>query len=183
MRTAYEDTIDIQTQEVTEERTGPHFLRIVRRYWSEEQDQLLKRLHTEGESNTEIARRLGRTERAIHTRKWVIGIACGRHPQVWGKDEKTRLWQMREAGVSFEAIADALQRSVKSVESKHTQVRLAHLNRGTRGRPTDVDYRMAERNARPEYSVGYAPTLSQTLFGDPPPGRSALDQRRAGGRS
>lgn len=148
--------------------------------WSAEEGQILRQLHAEGASDPEIAALVKRTSHAVSNRKLILKIA-GRHPpKVWTAAELARFLEMREANYSFDAIGKEIGRSAKAVECKHAQLRAELMHTQAQALKADEALRLAERLARADSAPHHRLSLSQVLFGDPPPGRSALDQRRQG---
>lgn len=88
----------------------------------------------------------------------------------WSEDELATVVRMRQAGNSIARVAIVLERELGSVESKvgnlHTEI---NGPRKCRARPPVARRVCASRSE----------LVTATLMGDPPPGRSALDQRQA----
>jgi hypothetical protein len=117
---------------------------------------------------------------AFANRQWSsqeISIAAamyqGRFTDIHGEDGPARA---RTA--VFDAIAQRLKRNHMAVWQRFRD-HGPSFNAG--GRATTVSsYAMAERSARAEAS--YLRDLTASVFGDPPPGYSALDRRQQGPR-
>lgn len=85
----------------------------------------------------------------------------------WGDEQNASLLRMKESGKTLSEIADVFGCSVKAVHEAHIRLRAKTLVAagGTVGR----------RETRPQHT-----SITAEFFGDPLPGRSALDQMRAG---
>ncbi|XUM25071.1 hypothetical protein ACRAVF_33950 (plasmid) [Bradyrhizobium oligotrophicum S58] len=117
----------------------------------------------------------------------------------WTDNDVDVLVTMAEAGAQWAAIAAALTRSPVGCQAKWRELRtpeqraltrvakIADLNAAATTaapRARHCDSRDAEimiaRQAPPRLPAQPPRSLTAAVLGDPPPGRSALDQRRAG---
>lgn len=95
----------------------------------------------------------------------------------WAADELERLKELNQMGVYQRDAAEDLGRSVNAIQQQSKRLGLSWKPRPAERRP------MASSEAR-EPAI-FVPTfihsnLTARLCGDPPPGRSALDQRGQG---
>lgn len=95
----------------------------------------------------------------------------------WTVAEKAELERRRDSGAAFEAIARDLGRPLPTVKAKYFD-----LKRYKRETVQSQPQREAEARAEAARASLLVPTsLTALVFGDPLPGRSALDKRHGGG--
>jgi hypothetical protein len=110
-----------------------------------------------------------------------------RDPKRWTDSEWLTARRMKVADATAEQIAEALGRTIESVRSKFKNHGLPPprlVSRPVDPAATEDDAparrvdasALADRDARAAASRGR--TLTQSIFGDPPPGFSALDRKR-----
>lgn len=89
------------------------------------------------------------------------------HGQEWSVEEIQRLIDLRREGRTYADIGEALGRSKHSIVCKAANIR-----------PMIVEQSQKPRQAIPAARpMSRSEAFTSRLFGDPPPGRSALDQR------
>ena len=148
--------------------------------WSAEERALLRELHDDNVPVAEIAAQVGRSESMV-----VAGIAwLARHRErlagnrargPWLASEDAKILAMRADGESVAAIADEVRRTVSSVRA-----RLITLQDRARAEEFYAQDRAMKFSTAYFLSSDIRPaSLTAALLGDPLPGRSALDQRRA----
>src|SRR4051794_9132676 len=104
------------------------------------------------------------------------------HKLVWTHARWSRAKHMRAAGLSNEEIVEAVGLTVRQVGAKFYNQHYVRARRvSAAGMVITLrvpDRALAERDGRNEASQ--TRTLTQIIFGDPPPGYSALDKKRQG---
>lgn len=100
----------------------------------------------------------------------------------WTHAEISKLRAMHARGSTKEQIADALGRPLAGVDSKARSLALYWRKDKSAGwRTSDAELlQQAKRLIPPSTRHG---SLTAFIMGDPPPGRSALDQKRGNGSS
>lgn len=104
------------------------------------------------------------------------------HRKIWTPAKWRRAQRMKAAGAEMGEIAEALHFTQTQVTQRFYNQRYV---RAPRTSPAGIvisvkasDIALAEREARAEAARLRTPT--QIIFGDPPPGYSALDKKRQG---
>ena len=92
--------------------------------------------------------------------------------KAWTEEDHRRLCAMVEDGQSWKEIGIALGRTEQACYTHH---RRGHVPRGPKNRRRSLDSAFQARQAIAELPPR---SLTAEFFGDPLPGRSALDQRR-----
>lgn len=95
----------------------------------------------------------------------------------WTMAEEDQVRELVAAGATASEAAKRLKRGMEAVRGKAANMGLKFAS-GRKGRPSEADIREKEDFIRPA-PARYA-SRTAMIFGDPPIGRSALDQR--GGR-
>lgn len=132
-----------------------------------------------GHTCDQIAELTGRHRASIRSKLVALGVPFKQlTKQLWTEDEISTAVAMRASGATFEDISKAIGRSAAAAREKLTTVGL-HEPEVTR--LIDIDPRpspelLAARAYR--YEMAARRTLSEMLLGDPPPGFSALDEKR-----
>lgn len=146
------------------------------RPWHAEEVGYLRDAVARKETHASIAERLNRTESAVTAKVFHMGWSTPREfavtPQgtfCWTEDEYRRAVNMRADGLTCKEVGLAIGRSEKAVRQK-----MLYFDPPI-GRPTEL---MLLRRDRRE-DASYRRDLTGTLCGDPPPGYSALDRKRA----
>jgi DNA-directed RNA polymerase specialized sigma24 family protein/uncharacterized protein YerC len=93
-------------------------------HWTPEEDEALRKMYRGRVKRSEIAKALGKNERAVGRRAVRIG-ATKRH--YWTPEEDDQLLQMIEAGEPYKTIAEALGRSVLACHARVTALGLRPL--------------------------------------------------------
>lgn len=107
--------------------------------------------------------------------------AYERNDERWTEEENTDLVRRADAGESYQEIGRVLNRTGWACKAQY-----GILKRGGTARLNQIDLaRQADREAREEAirqaRAAWQPqSITAWLLGDPRPGRSALDQKRAG---
>jgi transposase len=105
-------------------------------------------------------------------------VKPGTKTQYWTEEEHAQLMRLVRQGKKWPEVAAILGRSVSAVQTRHHD-----FKDGGGFRRTDrANYQIAEA-ARAEVAMLEHKTLTAAFFGDPLPGRSALDRKSAEGRA
>lgn len=153
--------------------------------WTPEQFTTLEQMHGEGHTWLEIVSACGHTKRSCQTtlsrlrRDRLIGKTTVTGHSGWSAAQDAEMIHLREVEkLVWNSIDNRVGRSLGASQSRYSRL-LAAAGREvkTRGRP-DLEL-LRERDARKHMEH---PTLTAAFFGDPLPGRSALDEYRAAGR-
>lgn len=166
-----------------------------RRYWNDEEVALLLQLRMDDVSHAAIAKVLGRTEHSCHLKLAHIdrvaqrraeliaaGIEPKRQPNGWSEEECADLIRMRELErMGYEAIGAKLNRGAKLCALKYRTLRPLPDNQRKKSKKSEPTHwvpqaQIIDRDAR---KVLAHRSLTSAFFGDPLPGRSALDRRSA----
>jgi len=110
--------IQAKHYKIRREEAGPHY-----RHWTEAEDDALRQLTKEGIPDRYIARRLGREESAVLTRKYLIGIRGRGAYRKWRADDIKRLREMMGRGMSYKSMAAALGRGYNSVKNMAIKIK------------------------------------------------------------
>jgi hypothetical protein len=159
-----------------------------RRYWTGEQDAMLLRMRSDGVPHADIADALGdRTESACVKRmdklnRRAASAASGEKPKAaprpFSDEDVATLLRMRDVeGREFSEIDAALGRNPGVSCQKYRQIKglQAPPRRMDEVRNADVPAEcVADRDER--FALSHA-SITSAFFGDPLPGRSALDLR------
>lgn len=139
------------------------------RRWRQHEIDVLQECRARGEHEyRRIAQELGRSICAVQNKILALRLGEGAHER-WTQKDYEVARDMLAAGHDHEAIAARIGRSVSGVKQKLALVPQAS------GRPTEL---MLLRRDRRE-DASYRRDLTGMLCGDPPPGYSALDRKRA----
>lgn len=94
----------------------------------------------------------------------------------WSKDELDRLLYLRDVkAMSWPPIAEDLGRTKRSCQSRYWDIVNNRRRKALDGVTT------IERKIHPSLNTNHYSSLTAMIFGDPLPGRSALDQMKASG--
>lgn len=149
--------------------------------WTPEEFATLEKMHGENHGWPEIAQACGHTKRSCQTtlsrlrRDRLIGKTPVTGHFGWSPAQDAEMIHLREIEkLVWSSVDNRLGRSLGSSQSRYSRL-LAAAGREvqTRGRPDPALLRERDSYKRLEHS-----TLTAAFFGDPLPGRSALDERR-----
>lgn len=131
-----------------------------------------------GLSCAEIGRRVGINRSTVRTLLIPRGVSFRKSETFWTDQELAAAARMTEQGCSFSEIGKALGRSAEAVRNKMND---SGLHESEQPKVHIVDLRpsqevLAARERK--YELEAKRTLGAILMGDPPPGFSALDQKR-----
>ena len=91
--------------------------------WSERETDYLRKAYALGQTDTEIAADLGRTEDSVKNKRWRIGLESGnkkcRH---WTMTEDRKLIKLAKLGVSCSDIAKTIGRSPEGVQRRKSRL-------------------------------------------------------------
>ena len=88
-----------------------------RRDWTPQDDQIIK-TNMDSMTHAEIAKRIGRTKRAIDQRIQKLDLAKKRPNKRFTPEEITQIKKMRATKTNIQQIANSLSRSYQSVAAK-----------------------------------------------------------------
>lgn len=159
----------------------------VRINWSQPEDALLLRLHGEGLEWELIAMRFPRHTKAACQARRALLRSKNKDPQRvpqpqrrWSDDDNADLVRRGDAGEPFEKIGESLSRTRWACKVQYHALKRAKVERPV----TKQTLREASliKAAETRIHVAALPPRSLTaeFCGDPLPGRSALDRKRAG---
>lgn len=117
--------------------------------WTPAEYETAKAMRSKGASNAEIARKIGRTAKAVEQKLAQPARAMKLRP--WSPAEDAMMRKNRAAGWTFRRIAEAMGRPVKTVESRATAIGLPRLVN------CDHAARAAASHASLLNRIGYAP--------------------------
>lgn len=147
--------------------------------WSPKLDAELIALYESHMDFEVIAKKICRSTSSIYSRLWRLRKKCGGlrpRPGMWTVQETERAKQFSREGLTYKQIAKKLGRTDRSVRYKLREGREKILRIVTDPKieiPAHVE-RDLDRRCATHYS-----NLTAAVFGDPLPGFSALDRRRA----
>jgi hypothetical protein len=166
--------------------------------WKPKEDaDLLRLAEEEGYSGEQLGEHFGVTKRSAEQRLYQIRRSmranageqpCGR-PRPWTEFDNERLMaavgpDQRFSDKAFKPIAQALNRSPTACRTQYRLLKAAAVlaearaSRAPRQHQTRAEMAAAAKAAR--HGVAEPLTLTAEIFGDPRPGQSALDKKRAG---
>jgi hypothetical protein len=94
--------------------------------WSERETDYLRKAYALGQTDTEIAADLGRTEESVKTKRWRIGLESNdRNYKYWSPVEDRKLIKLAKLGVSCSDIAKTIGRSPEGVQQRKIRLKKA----------------------------------------------------------
>jgi DNA-directed RNA polymerase specialized sigma24 family protein len=94
--------------------------------WSERETDYLRKAYALGQTDTEIAADLGRTEDSVRTKRWRIGLESNdRNFKYWSPVEDRKLIKLAKLGVSCSDIAKTIGRSPEGVQRRKSRLKKA----------------------------------------------------------
>lgn len=94
--------------------------------WSERETDYLRKAYALGQTDTEIAADLGRTEDSVRTKRWRIGLESNdRNCKYWSPVEDRKLIKLAKLGVSCSDIAKTIGRSPEGVQRRKSRLKKA----------------------------------------------------------
>lgn len=94
--------------------------------WSERETDYLRKAYALGQTDTEIAADLGRTEDSVKTKRWRIGLESNdRNCKYWSPVEDRKLIKLAKLGVSCSDIAKTIGRSPEGVQRRKSRLKKA----------------------------------------------------------
>ena len=156
-----------------------------RRAWSKERRDLLLEMVDNGKTDAELALHFGVSPAAVgKIRRELRGPKPPDSPP-WSEEESAELMRRWNAGEHAEAIAAALNRTVWAVRCKFYGMRGPVVRREPPSYLNRINFRPAKPDPA-DQALALArqlrhETITAAIFGDPLPGRSALDEKRAAG--
>lgn len=94
--------------------------------WSERETDYLRKAYALGQTDTEIAADLGRTEDSVKAKRWRIGLESNdRNCKYWSPVEDRKLIKLAKLGVSCSDIAKTIGRSPEGVQQRKNRLRKA----------------------------------------------------------
>lgn len=152
--------------------------------WTDAQRATLERMHAEGKAMPEIAIACGHTAGSCQTtlsrlkRDRALGAALPQR-RFWNAAEIAEMIRLREVEhMLWEDIDRKLGRALGCCCGKYDSLRRAKAQVSPRGGGGRIDSTEAERDRDARKQLEH-PTLTAAHFGDPLPGRSALDRKRS----
>lgn len=92
--------------------------------WSERETDYLRKAYALGQTDTEIAADLGRTEDSVKTKRWRIGLESNdRNCKYWSPVEDRKLIRLAKLGVSCSDIAKTIGRSPEGVQQRKSRLK------------------------------------------------------------
>jgi DNA-binding CsgD family transcriptional regulator len=92
--------------------------------WSERETDYLRKAYALGQTDTEIAADLGRTEDSVKTKRWRIGLESNdRNCRHWTMTEDKKLIKLAKLGVSCSDIAKTIGRSPEGVQQRKNRLK------------------------------------------------------------
>lgn len=92
--------------------------------WSEREKDYLRKAYALGQTDTEIAADMGRTESSIRSKRKKLGL-CGRGGTKWTADEDKKLMKLYEKGLTYNEIGQLIGRSYEGVSNRISKLRRA----------------------------------------------------------
>lgn len=92
--------------------------------WSERELDYLRKAYALGQTDTEIAADMGRTESSIRSKRKKLGL-CGRGGTKWTADEDKKLMKLYEKGLTYNEIGQLIGRSYEGVSNRISKLRRA----------------------------------------------------------
>lgn len=94
--------------------------------WSERETDYLRKAYALGQTDTEIAADLGRTEDSVKAKRWRIGLESNdRNCKYWSPVEDRKLIRLAKLGVSCSDIAKTIGRSPEGVQQRKNRLKKA----------------------------------------------------------
>ncbi|MBQ1453256.1 MAG: ORF6N domain-containing protein [Ruminococcus sp.] len=94
--------------------------------WSERETDYLRKAYALGQTDTEIAADLGRTEDSVRTKRWRIGLESdNKKCRHWTMTEDRKLIRLAKLGVSCSDIAKTIGRSPEGVQQGKNRLKKA----------------------------------------------------------
>ena len=94
--------------------------------WSERETDYLRKAYALGQTDTEIAADLGRTEDSVRTKRWRIGLESdNKKCKYWSPVEDRKLIKLAKLGVSCSDIAKTIGRSPEGVQGRKSRLKRA----------------------------------------------------------
>lgn len=94
--------------------------------WSERETDYLRKAYALGQTDTEIAADLGRTEDSVRTKRWRIGLESdNKKCKYWSPVEDRKLIKLAKLGVSCSDIAKTIGRSPEGVRRRKSRLKRA----------------------------------------------------------
>lgn len=94
--------------------------------WSERETDYLRKAYALGQTDTEIAADLGRTEDSVKTKRWRIGLESdNKKCKYWSPVEDRKLIKLAKLGVSCSDIAKTIGRSPEGVQRRKSRLKKA----------------------------------------------------------
>jgi hypothetical protein len=163
-------------------------------FWTEEEVATLQRMRGHGAEPKQIGETLGRTVVSVWRKlkqvrvaaeraeaKVAAGLKARRPLRLWTTEEIDVLHRMRDAGHMFTDIDRALDRGIGSSATKYGELHPSGAIKPIAGYDrTGVSHDLLRERYR-RMALEHR-DLTAAFFGDPLPGRSALDQRRSDAR-
>lgn len=92
--------------------------------WSERETDYLRKAYALGQTDTEIAADLGRTEDSVRTKRWRIGLESdNKKCRHWTMTEDRKLIRLAKLGVSCSDIAKTIGRSPEGVQQRKSRLK------------------------------------------------------------
>jgi len=150
--------------------------------WTDDDKATLVRMHGQGLDMVDIAAFLGRSKGTCHTmlsrirRGRVVGKTTTRTRRDWTDADIAEMNRLREVEhATWSEIDTRLGRPAGSSCGRYHGARHSNVPPGGMVLRPEVIAALLDRDARKKLEH---PTLTAAFFGDPLPGRSALDERR-----
>lgn len=83
--------------------------------WTDEEIYMLRILSNKGLSDSEIAAKIGRTEKAVVARRSIIGMR--KRSKGWSAKELLKVYQMTKEGYRYKHVAKAVNRSYEAIRN------------------------------------------------------------------
>lgn len=94
--------------------------------WRESETDYLRKAYALGQTDTEIAADLGRTEDSVRTKRWRIGLESdNKKCRHWTMTEDKKLIRLAKLGVSCSDIAKTIDRSPEGVQQRKSRLKKA----------------------------------------------------------
>jgi hypothetical protein len=118
-----EQRLDSMTAEPDPDPEPP---KVLSKKWSERETDYLRKAYALGQTDTEIAADLGRTEDSVKTKRWRIGLESNdRNCKYWSPVEDRKLIKLAKLGVSCSDIAKTIGRSPEGVQRRKSRLKKA----------------------------------------------------------
>lgn len=118
-----EQRLDSMTAEPEPDPEPP---KVLPKKWSERETDYLRKAYALGQTDTEIAADLGRTEDSVRTKRWRIGLESdNKKCRHWTMTEDKKLIRLAKLGVSCSDIAKTIGRSPEGVQQRKNRLKKA----------------------------------------------------------